>query len=97
LVEQRFWLIMGEVWIECKRLILKLSKVLIVVEGEGSFMHPNQRLIPIQKWYDPRDIQLTEVGRGADIRHQRNQTRLSHSNLHFPTPPLESNVVQQST
>jgi hypothetical protein len=47
LVEQRFWLIMGKVWIRCKRLILKLSKVLIVEEVEGPFMNPNQRLIPI--------------------------------------------------
>jgi hypothetical protein len=53
---------MGEVWIGCKRLILKLSKVLVVEEVEAPFMHPNQRLIPsfpLQKWYDPRDIQLT--------------------------------------
>jgi hypothetical protein len=42
---------MGEVWIGCKRLILRLSKVLIVEEVEEveePFMHPNQRLIPIQ-------------------------------------------------
>ena len=58
LVEQRFQFI-GEVWIGCKRLILKLSKVLIVEEVKGPYMHPNQRLNPIQKWYDPRDIQLT--------------------------------------
>jgi len=49
----------GEVWIGCKRLILKLSEVLSVKEVKGPYMHPNQRLIPIQKWYDTRDIQLT--------------------------------------
>jgi hypothetical protein len=42
-----------------KRLILKLPKVLIMKEVEGPYMHLNPRLIPIQKWYDPRDIQLT--------------------------------------
>jgi len=38
---------------------LKLSKVLMVEEVKGPYMHPNQRLNPIHKWYDPRDIQLT--------------------------------------
>jgi hypothetical protein len=47
LVEQRFWLHIGEVWIGCKRLILKLSKVLRVKEVEGTFMNPNQKLIPL--------------------------------------------------
>jgi hypothetical protein len=37
----------GEVWIGCKRLILKLSKVLSVKGVKGPYMHPNQRLIPI--------------------------------------------------
>ena len=37
----------GEVWIGCKRLILKLSKVLSVQEVKGFYMPPNQRLIPI--------------------------------------------------
>ena len=41
---------MGEVWIGCKRLILKLSRVLIVDEVRGPYMHPNQRLNLIQKW-----------------------------------------------
>jgi len=50
------------VWIGSKRLILKLSQVLMVEEVEGPFMHPNQRLIPLQKWYDKRDIQLTIEG-----------------------------------
>jgi len=49
----------GEVWIGYKRLILKLSGVLLAMEVEGPYMHPNQRLILIQKWYDTRDIQLT--------------------------------------
>jgi hypothetical protein len=31
----------GEVWIGCKRLILKLSKVLSVEEVKGPYMHPN--------------------------------------------------------
>ena len=38
---------MSEVLIGYKRLILKLSKVLIIEEVEGPYMHPNQRLIPI--------------------------------------------------
>ena len=59
LVEQRFWLIIGAVWIGCKRLTLKLSKVLMVEEVEGPCMHSNQRLIPLYKCYDLRDIQLT--------------------------------------
>jgi hypothetical protein len=43
---------------------LKLSKVLMVEEVEGPLMHPNKRLIPLQKWYDPCDIHLTgEAGR----------------------------------
>ena len=41
LVEQRFWLHIGEVWIGCKRLILKLSKVLSVKKVEGPYMQPN--------------------------------------------------------
>jgi hypothetical protein len=45
--------------IGCKRLILKLPEVLIIEEVEEPNTHPNQRLILIQKWYDPRDIQLT--------------------------------------
>jgi len=51
---------LSEVWIGCKILILKLSKVLIVEEVKGPYMHPNRRLNPIQEWYDPRDIQLTK-------------------------------------
>jgi len=31
----------GEVWIGCKRLILKLSEVLSVKEVEGPYMQPN--------------------------------------------------------
>jgi len=46
----------GEVWIGCKRLILKLSQVLSVEEVKGPYMPPNQRLILIQKWYDTRDV-----------------------------------------
>jgi len=42
-----------------KYLILKLSKVLSVEEVRGPYIHPNQRLIHIQKWYDTCDIQLT--------------------------------------
>jgi hypothetical protein len=57
---------MSELRIGCKRLILKLSEVLIIEEVEGPYMFPNERLIPIQKWYDPRDIQtgtrLPELG-----------------------------------
>jgi len=37
----------GEVWNGCKRLILKLSKVLLAMEVEGPYMHANQRLILI--------------------------------------------------
>jgi hypothetical protein len=37
----------GEVWKGCKRLILKLSKVLLAMEVEGPYMHANQRLILI--------------------------------------------------
>jgi hypothetical protein len=48
LVEQRSKFI-GEAWIGCKKLILKLSKVLSVEEVKGPYMHINQRLIPIQK------------------------------------------------
>ena len=48
----------GEAWIRCKRLILKLSKVLLAMEVKGPYMHANQRLILIQKWCDTRDIQL---------------------------------------
>jgi hypothetical protein len=44
-----------------KRLILKLSEVLLSEEVEGPYMHLNQRLIPIQKWYHPRDIHLTRM------------------------------------
>jgi hypothetical protein len=50
----------GEVWIEYKRLILKLSGVLLAIEVEVPYMHPNQRLILIQKWYNTRDIQLID-------------------------------------
>jgi hypothetical protein len=35
--------------IGCKRLILKLSEVLISEEVEGPYMHLNQRLVLIQK------------------------------------------------
>jgi hypothetical protein len=45
LVEQRSKFL-GEVWIRCKRLILKLSPVLSVEEVKGPYMHPNQMLIP---------------------------------------------------
>ena len=45
-----------EVWIGCKGLILKLSKVLSVEEVKGPYMHLNKRLILIHKWYDIRDI-----------------------------------------
>jgi hypothetical protein len=31
----------GEMWIGCKRLILKLSKVLSVKKVEGPYMQPN--------------------------------------------------------
>jgi len=31
----------GEVWIGCKRLILKLSKVLLAMEVEGPYMDAN--------------------------------------------------------
>ena len=51
--------LLGEVQIGYKRLILKLSGVLLAIEVEDPYMHPNQRLIPIQKWFDARDIQLT--------------------------------------
>jgi hypothetical protein len=40
----------AEVWIGCKRLILKLPKALSVNGVKGPYMHPNQRLILIQKW-----------------------------------------------
>jgi hypothetical protein len=43
LVEQRSIYIR----VRCKRLILKLSKVLIVEEVKGPYMYPNQRLNPI--------------------------------------------------
>ena len=56
--------LLGEVWIGCKRLILKLSKVLSVQKVKGPYMLPNQRLILIQKWYDTRDIQLTSANTG---------------------------------
>ena len=49
----------GELWIGCKRLILKLSKAPSVQEVKGPYTPPNQRLILIQKGYDTRDIQLT--------------------------------------
>ena len=52
-------------WIGCKRLILKLSEVLVVEQVKGPFIHPNQRLIPLYKWYDPRDIHLTVVLTGG--------------------------------
>jgi hypothetical protein len=32
---------LGEVWIRCKRLILKLSKVLLAIEVKGPYMHAN--------------------------------------------------------
>jgi len=47
---------------------VKLSKVLSVEEVKGPYMHPNQRLIPIYKWYDTRDIQLTSLPRYFDCR-----------------------------
>jgi hypothetical protein len=65
---------MGEVWIGYKRLILKLSKVLRVEEVEGPFMHPYQRLIPLQKWYNPRDIQLTRTV--TQMANKRGKTTL---------------------
>ena len=34
----------GEVWIGCKRLILKLSEVLLAMEVKGPYMHANRRL-----------------------------------------------------
>jgi hypothetical protein len=34
--------LLGEVWIGCKRLILKLSKVSSVKEVEGLYMQPNK-------------------------------------------------------
>jgi hypothetical protein len=37
----------GEGWIGCKRLILKLSKVLLAIEVKGPYMHANRRLILI--------------------------------------------------
>jgi len=37
----------GEAWIGCKRLILKLSKVLLAIDVEGPYMHANWRLILI--------------------------------------------------
>ena len=43
-------------------MILKLSGFLLAMEVEGPYMHPNQRLILIQKWYGTRDIQLTRCG-----------------------------------
>jgi len=50
------------VWIGCKRLILRLSKVLSVEEVKSPYMPPNQRLIIIKKFYDTHDIQLTSGG-----------------------------------
>jgi hypothetical protein len=43
---------------DVKDLILKLSEVLRSEEVEGPYMHLNQRLVLIQKWYSPRNIQL---------------------------------------
>jgi hypothetical protein len=40
----------GEVWIGCKRLILKLSGVLLAMEVKGSYIHANQRLILIRRY-----------------------------------------------
>jgi hypothetical protein len=37
----------GEVWIGCKRLILKLSKVLLTIGVEGPYRYANRRLILI--------------------------------------------------
>jgi hypothetical protein len=34
----------GEAWIGCKRLILKLSKVLLTMEVKGPYMYANRRL-----------------------------------------------------
>ena len=55
-------------------MILKLSKVLSVEEVKGPYMHTNQRLILIQKWYDTRDIQLTapklELKDGDGVPHE---------------------------
>ena len=53
----------NKVWIGYKRLILKLSKVLRVGEVKGPYMHPNQRIISMQKRYDPHGIQLTTRNR----------------------------------
>jgi hypothetical protein len=49
--------------IGCKILILKQSKILIIKEVKGLYMQPNQRLIPIQKWHNQRDIQLIDFPR----------------------------------
>jgi hypothetical protein len=38
----------------------------MVEEVEGPLMHPNKRLIPLQKWYDPCDIHLTGKAGGID-------------------------------
>jgi hypothetical protein len=40
----------GEVWIGCKRLILKLSGVLLAMDVKGSYIHANQRLILIRRY-----------------------------------------------
>jgi len=61
---------MSNVWIGYKRLILKLSEVLIIEEVEGPYMHPNQRLIPIWKWYASRDIQPILINQSASLEPQ---------------------------
>jgi len=71
---------MSEVWIRCKRLILKLSEVLIIKKVKGPYIHPNQRLILIQKWRNPRDIQLTRIR--IDERHFKD-CLLVHTGLMF--------------
>jgi len=67
----------GEVWIGRKRLILKLSEVLSVEEVQGPYMHLNQRLISIQKWYDTRNIQLIKGRWGS----RSNRPNLAVANI----------------
>ena len=71
---------MSEVWIRCKRLILKLSEVLIIKKVRGRYIHPNQRLALVQKWYNLRDIQLARIR--IDGRHFKD-CLLVHTGLMF--------------
>jgi hypothetical protein len=57
----------GEAWIGCKRLILKLSQVILAMEVKGPYMHSNRRLTLIHKWCDTRDFQLTFASSQAKI------------------------------